>query len=45
VLLKPGIAAAILRAADADHVKAALGATRVRLERHHVALLDKASAP
>jgi aryl-alcohol dehydrogenase-like predicted oxidoreductase len=45
VLLKPGIAAAILRAADADQLERALGATRVQLERHHVALLDKASAP
>ncbi|MDQ1552062.1 MAG: hypothetical protein QOD50_1484 [Actinomycetota bacterium] len=44
VLLKPGIAAAILRAADADQLQRALGATNVRLERHHVALLDKASA-
>ena len=44
VLLKPGIAAAILRAADAEQVQRALRATRVRLERHHVALLDKASA-
>jgi aryl-alcohol dehydrogenase-like predicted oxidoreductase len=44
VLLKPGIAAAILRASDADQVQRALGATRVRLERHQVALLDKASA-
>ena len=44
VLLKPGIAAAILRAADADQVQRALGATHVRLERHHVAELDRASA-
>jgi aryl-alcohol dehydrogenase-like predicted oxidoreductase len=43
VLLKPGIAAAVLRAIDANQVTLALGATRVRLERHHVALLDKAS--
>jgi aryl-alcohol dehydrogenase-like predicted oxidoreductase len=45
VLLKPGIAAAILRAIDPEQVTRALGASRVRLERHHVALLDKASAP
>jgi aryl-alcohol dehydrogenase-like predicted oxidoreductase len=45
VLLKPGISAAILRAADVDQLQRALGATKVRLERHHVALLDKASAP
>jgi aryl-alcohol dehydrogenase-like predicted oxidoreductase len=44
VLLKPGIAAAILRAGDAEQVERALGATRVNLERHHVAQLDKASA-
>ena len=44
VLLKPGVAAAILRAKDAEQVQRALGATRVHLERHHVALLDKASA-
>jgi aryl-alcohol dehydrogenase-like predicted oxidoreductase len=44
VLLKPGVAAAIHRAGDADEVEAAMGATRVRLERHHVAQLDKASA-
>jgi aryl-alcohol dehydrogenase-like predicted oxidoreductase len=44
VLLKPGVAAAILRAKDVDQVRRALGATRVHLERHHVALLDKASA-
>ncbi len=44
VLLKPGIAAALLRASDADQVRHGLGATRVRLERHHVAELDRASA-
>ncbi len=44
VLLKPGIAAAVLRAIDAEQVTLALGAVNVRLERHHVALLDKASA-
>ncbi len=44
VLLKPGIAAAILRAIDAKQVQQALGAINVRLERHHVALLDRASA-
>jgi aryl-alcohol dehydrogenase-like predicted oxidoreductase len=44
VLLKPGIAAAIVRATDVDQVSAAMAATRVRLERHHVTQLDKASA-
>ena len=44
VLLKPGVAAVVVRAEDADWVTPALGATRVRLERQHVALLDKASA-
>jgi aryl-alcohol dehydrogenase-like predicted oxidoreductase len=44
VLLKPGIAATILRAADPDQVERAIGAIRVRLERHHVVLLDRASA-
>jgi aryl-alcohol dehydrogenase-like predicted oxidoreductase len=45
VLLKPGIAAAILRAAGAEQVTRALAATHVRLERHHVVQLDKASVP
>jgi aryl-alcohol dehydrogenase-like predicted oxidoreductase len=44
VLVKPGIAAAILRSVNAERLQHALGATRVHLERHHVALLDKASA-
>ena len=44
VLLKPGVVAAIHRAGDADEVAAAMGATRVRLERHHLAQLDRASA-
>jgi aryl-alcohol dehydrogenase-like predicted oxidoreductase len=44
VLLKPGIAAAVTRAATADEVQHALGAARVSLERHQVALLDRASA-
>lgn len=44
VLLKPGIAAAILRAKDADQLAHTLGATDVRLARHHMALLDKVSA-
>jgi aryl-alcohol dehydrogenase-like predicted oxidoreductase len=44
VLIKPGIAAAVLRAKDAEQLEHELGATRVKLERHHVALLDKVSA-
>jgi aryl-alcohol dehydrogenase-like predicted oxidoreductase len=45
VLLKPGIAAAILRTVDPERVRLALDAPRVRLERHHVADLDRASIP
>jgi aryl-alcohol dehydrogenase-like predicted oxidoreductase len=44
VLVKPGIAAAILRAKNAERLVHELGATRVQLERHHVAELDRASA-
>jgi aryl-alcohol dehydrogenase-like predicted oxidoreductase len=44
VLLKPGVAAAVLRAKDTDQVTEAFGATRVRLERNQVTHLDKASA-
>lgn len=44
VLLKPGIAAAVLRAGDAAQIERAMLATRVRLERHQVAQLDRASA-
>ena len=44
VLVKPGIAAAVLRAKDAEQLQHELGATRVQLERHHVALLDRVSA-
>jgi aryl-alcohol dehydrogenase-like predicted oxidoreductase len=44
VLLKPGVAAAVLRAKDTDQVTEAFGATRVRLERNQVTQLDKASA-
>jgi aryl-alcohol dehydrogenase-like predicted oxidoreductase len=44
VLVKPGVAAAILRASNAEQVERAMGATKVRLERHHLAQLDKASA-
>jgi aryl-alcohol dehydrogenase-like predicted oxidoreductase len=44
VLLKPGIAAAVLRAKDAAQVEEAFDATRVRLERNQMTLLDKASA-
>jgi aryl-alcohol dehydrogenase-like predicted oxidoreductase len=45
VLLKPGIASAILRTGDARDVDLAMRATRVRLERNQVAQLDRASAP
>jgi aryl-alcohol dehydrogenase-like predicted oxidoreductase len=44
VLVKPGVAATILRVKDAAELQESLGATRVRLERHHVALLDRVSA-
>ncbi len=44
VLLKPGIAGTILRVKDAAQLEQILGATDVRLARHHVALLDKVSA-
>jgi aryl-alcohol dehydrogenase-like predicted oxidoreductase len=44
VLVKPGIAAAIVRVKDTEQLEVSLGATRVRLERHHLALLDRASA-
>jgi aryl-alcohol dehydrogenase-like predicted oxidoreductase len=44
VLVKPGIAAVVLGAKDADQLDHALGAAELRLTRHHVALLDRASA-
>jgi aryl-alcohol dehydrogenase-like predicted oxidoreductase len=44
VLVKPGIASAILRATDAEDLSLALRAVNVRLARHHVALLDRVSA-
>jgi len=44
VLLKPGVAATVLRAKDAAQVAEAFGATQVRLERNQVTILDKASA-
>jgi aryl-alcohol dehydrogenase-like predicted oxidoreductase len=44
VLLKPGIAASVVRVTDADQVAEAVGVTGVRLARHHVALLDRVSA-
>jgi aryl-alcohol dehydrogenase-like predicted oxidoreductase len=44
ILLKPGIASAIVRVRDAEQLEGLLRATRVRLERHHVAILDRASA-
>jgi aryl-alcohol dehydrogenase-like predicted oxidoreductase len=43
VLVKPGIAAAVLRAKDAAQLEHALGAPDLRLTRHHVSQLDKAS--
>jgi aryl-alcohol dehydrogenase-like predicted oxidoreductase len=43
VLLKPGIAAAIFRAQNEDQLLHAMGATALRLERQHLALLDRAS--
>ncbi|HEX4059339.1 MAG TPA: aldo/keto reductase [Galbitalea sp.] len=43
VLVKPGIAAAVVRVTDADQVAEAVGAAGVRLARHHVALLDRVS--
>jgi aryl-alcohol dehydrogenase-like predicted oxidoreductase len=45
VLIKPGVAAAILRVQNVAELEQSLGATRVRLERHHLALLDRVSAP
>jgi aryl-alcohol dehydrogenase-like predicted oxidoreductase len=45
VLVKPGIAAAVLRAKDAEQLEHALGAGDLSLTRQHVALLDRASAP
>jgi aryl-alcohol dehydrogenase-like predicted oxidoreductase len=42
--VKPGIAAALLRAKDAEQLEEALGAIGVRLTRHQLARLDKASA-
>jgi aryl-alcohol dehydrogenase-like predicted oxidoreductase len=44
VLLKPGIASAILRVKDENQLSDAFGAANVRLARHHVVLLDRASA-
>jgi aryl-alcohol dehydrogenase-like predicted oxidoreductase len=44
VLLKPGVAAATVRAKDSAELEDALGAGEVRLTRQHVALLDRASA-
>ncbi len=44
VLVKPGIASAILRAKDVDQLDAALAALNVRLARHQVADLDRVSA-
>jgi aryl-alcohol dehydrogenase-like predicted oxidoreductase len=44
VLIKPGIAAAVLRPKNAEQLELEVGAERVRLERQHVTLLDRASA-
>ncbi|HEY5320042.1 MAG TPA: aldo/keto reductase [Galbitalea sp.] len=44
VLVKPGIAAALLRAKSAEQVEEAMGATSVRLTRHHLGQLERASA-
>ena len=44
VLVKPGVAAAVLRAKDADQIVEAFSALSVQLSRHHVALLDRVSA-
>jgi aryl-alcohol dehydrogenase-like predicted oxidoreductase len=44
VLIKPGIAAALLRARDAEQLADALLAVDLHLTRQHVAQLDKASA-
>jgi aryl-alcohol dehydrogenase-like predicted oxidoreductase len=44
VLVKPGIAAAVVQAKDEGQLELALGALDVPLARHHVALLDKVSA-
>jgi aryl-alcohol dehydrogenase-like predicted oxidoreductase len=44
VLVKPGIAAAVLRPKNAEQLEHEIAAPRVQLERHHVALLDRASA-
>jgi aryl-alcohol dehydrogenase-like predicted oxidoreductase len=44
VLLKPGIAAAVVRVKDAEQLEHTLGAVDVRLARHHVTELDKVSA-
>ena len=41
LLVKPGIAAAVLRPKDAEQLEHAIGASRVQFERHHVALLDR----
>ncbi|MCU1550556.1 MAG: aldo/keto reductase [Glaciihabitans sp.] len=44
LLVKPGIAAAVLRTNDAQHMLHGLESREIRLARHHVALLDRASA-
>jgi aryl-alcohol dehydrogenase-like predicted oxidoreductase len=44
VLIKPGIAAAVLRAKDSEQLEHALGAAELRLTRQHVAQLDRVSA-
>lgn len=44
VLVKPGIAAAVVRARDGDDLSDTLRATGVRLTRQHLALLDRVSS-
>lgn len=44
VLIRPGIAAAIVRADDAEQMAEHLAASSVQLSRQHVALLEDASA-
>jgi aryl-alcohol dehydrogenase-like predicted oxidoreductase len=43
VLVKPGIAAAVLRAKNAVQLEDELGAMHMQLDRHNVALLDRVS--
>lgn len=45
VLRSPGIAAAAVRVKDAEQLRELLDTVTVRLTRHHVAMLNRASAP